>query len=136
LTADDPKFIDPETNKAKPWDTESFMAFKDAVADKARKIYAQQLAADPSYSMDNAYVDAVDQLSSFVRAEPKRSTMAGLPLIGGMDFVSGGKQLVYRRGPTGNKERESEPATKAGPAAAATGAPKTADDYLKSIGAQ
>jgi hypothetical protein len=123
-------FLDPETNKAKPWDPGSRDAFRSAVANRAKQVYAEHLAEDPNYSMDDAYVEAVDRLRPFVVEENKNPRLAKIP--GG---YFGEKQLVYRRGSSDEGAvRSSDKPTKAAPGVTESVAPKTADDYLKSIG--
>jgi hypothetical protein len=121
-TYDSPKFVDPETNTAKAWDADSFDSFTNAVAHKANQIYATNLQTDPEYSKDQAYGEAIDSLAPFVREQKKPG------------LLSMGTQLVYRRGTDSEgKVRESEKATSV-PAGVTSVTPKTADEYLKTIG--
>jgi hypothetical protein len=125
------KFIDPTTNKAIPWEAGSQDAFRSAVAARAKTIYAENLASDPDYSMDDAYIAAVEKLSPFVHEKVTRSS--------GRDIVDKinpflGKELVYRRGDLSEgKVRESESTTTFKPGVTDI-TPTNADDYLKSIG--
>jgi hypothetical protein len=132
LSYDSAPFVDPQTGNRIEWDENSRDAFSSAVANRAKQVYAQRYAQDPNYSMDEAYVEAIDRLSPFVTAQSKYPKSSKIPFVG--DFMQD-KKLVYRRSGAGEgTQRPSEETTKTAPAATGTAMPKDANEYLKSIG--